>query len=889
MSLLVERQLAERGGTAPNGQVLADWQTYLSYVTTINDTPYTVTTIANLPLTYYGPSIPLGDGWTYGGLTSPTGTDQLIPPMTSSADQIETTSMPTTLEPGPSIPASSDTSSSPASYIVTSSRSSSSAPSLTTVSSSAALPALSSSGPALTPSASNPSSAFMPNTINDNPTSFPAPSPTPTTSEGDNSTLLASLLGALIPLIVTILVLLIFFCVYQKNRHSRDSRFFGLFSTSRWSSIRPDAGGAATSRKGKSREIGNENPPNVDDDEQGDGDRIKSPNEKSALLPGWTAQHHRLNSDSSEHAREVIIETNDELRDLPKKKTLLQRLNASIGLGLGRSISSGNSKAKLTGLNGEKRIVSGNTLEKGQGNRQGGSRRILSPSAMVSAATAGMVGMGVGTDKKDKRRTAQTSSTGTYERVLDDDQLFFSVPRPNRSSEESRGTGSATGEPSIPHSPYTHQGLTPPAEIRNMASGSFSIGIPYTPNTEAHDVSMDLSEMGAGAEQRRTRWSEDGERIRFPAPPGDGLGLYDDGTFGRPPRIGDQTQTRRESYMSVETEYYSAPSHSSSSHIPSAGVPIPRDAENYRHVSVSAFGSHPSTPTRPTRFSQPGSTSSFQPQRDPSPVRLISPLASPHKDQMPRPDQSQSQPQAQPPRRPVSGIGTTFHSIRNLFSSTPSTTPELTPVYNVQDTGSSDKDRRRSYVGQPIVGERLRGVPRSIGDFGEPLKKGALVAPALVSPRPSHSSERASLHLSIPTSQYHSHSSHTTSGSSNDATTASHEPALRGKRSKGTLLRASKIGELHRPHATPIQIHNRPAFRPEDEGGPSTLGRQQRSVHVANEDTEREREWEWEGEEDIDEFLAEGEELPPLTPDRNGMRDKGLRDSWMGRWSGSSP
>ncbi|WWC68864.1 uncharacterized protein I206_102800 [Kwoniella pini CBS 10737] len=815
--------IERRGGTAPNGQVLADWQTYLSYVTTINDTPYTVTTIANLPLTYYGPSIPLGDGWTYGGLTSPTDIDQMIPPMTNSVQspttQIEITS-PTFLTafssttPSATPPVSSPMTSSSINIQSTTSITTSSSTRLSTRSS--AVPPTSSSNHGNSDSVST----FFPHSVNDNPTT--APSPIPTNTNTDNFNLLAPLLGALIPLVLTILILLVIFCVYHKNRHSRDSRFFGLFSTQKRSSVQPDP--TSNTRTGKSKETVNV----AGTDEDG----VKSPNEKSALLPGWTAQHHRLNSDSS--SQEIITETNDGSTELAKRnETLLQRLD----LGLGWLIP-GN-QSSLSKKDKESRVVSGNTLEKGHGS----NRSFFSPSAMANAATAGLVGL---SSKKDKRNTAQSSSAGTYERVLDDDQLFFSVPRPNRSSEESRTSQldarSATGGLTIPHSPKG-KALDSPAEIVNMASGSFSIGIPYTPNTEVNDISIDLSEIGA--DRRRARWSEDSERIRFPAPPGAGLGIYDGGTFGRQPRI--REDERRESYMSGETEYYSAPSQSSSSHIPSTGIPIPRDAEEYRHVSVSAFGSHPSTPTRPARFSRPGSMSSTQQpsQRDLSPVKLISPLVSPRKAQSAHPN------------RPISGVGSTFHSIRNLFTFTPASSPDI------RNDTSVSRDNRKSYVGQPIIDERFEGTNRKVSEFGEPLKQGALVASTVVSPRPSHSSERASLHLSIPTTQYHSHSSHTTSGSSNDATEASHEPALRGKRSKGTLIKASKI--------TVIQ----------DQSGPSNLGR--RSIQVDDED----REWEWE--DNIDEFLAEGEELPPLTPDGNGMRDKGLRDSLIGRWSGSSP
>ncbi|OCF78163.1 hypothetical protein I204_00100 [Kwoniella mangroviensis CBS 8886] len=801
--------LEKRGGTAPGGLVLADWQTYLSYVTTINDTPYTVTTIANLPLTYYGPSIPLGDGWTYGGLTSLTRTDNLAPPMT------ETPVPSTDIEdsPSPTVTALSSQGSTASSS--TSLPTSSSDPITTCRSSiqSATFTASTHTPTSVSPITSSPSTTFAPDTINDPP---PVPTqpidPIPTDSEG--RTLLGPLLGALIPLALAILVILIFFCVYHKNRHSRESRFFSLFSKSKWSSLPSNPPGRPMGNKDKSREIG----------EHADiaGAGVKSPNEKSALLPGWTAQHHRRNSQQN------TTEVDDELMELAKRNdTLLQRLNLGLGW-LKTTPTPSNSSNSSDGSGGRK--ASGNTLEKGQG------RRIFSPATLASA-TAALATTGIG-NKRNKRNTNLTASTEGYERVLEDDQLFFSVPQRNESSDYSRSrTESASRSPSVSQdlSPGQKR-LSPPAQIRGMRSQTFSVGIPVTPGTDVQELSM---EIGDGT--RRARWSEDGERIRFPAPPetaGVGLGLYDDGTFGRPTELGEGDEgERRESYMSAETEYYSAPSHNSSPHVASRGIPIPRDTEEYRHVSVSAFGSHPSTPTQPGRFSQHGSSQS---DRDVSPVKLVSPLASPSKETK---------------ARPISGIGSTFHSIRNLFSSTP------TPSLDIRDQGSSNKDKRRSYVGQLLVDDRLKKISRSMGEFGEPLKQGALVAPALISPRPSHSSEQASLHLSIP-SQHHSHSSHTTSGSSsNDATEASHEPVVRGKRSKGMLIRASKIGELSRPPPLPIQVAS----------GSSHAGGGIREHH--------QREWE----ENVDEFMGEGELLPPLTPDWEGTRDKGMR--WSGRWS----
>ncbi|KAG8895978.1 hypothetical protein FRC00_006688 [Tulasnella sp. 408] len=52
-------------------QVLPYWLSASTTFVTTEGTVFPTTVVVNLPLTYYGPSIPLGPGWTYGGSTSP--------------------------------------------------------------------------------------------------------------------------------------------------------------------------------------------------------------------------------------------------------------------------------------------------------------------------------------------------------------------------------------------------------------------------------------------------------------------------------------------------------------------------------------------------------------------------------------------------------------------------------------------------------------------------------------------------------------------------------------------------------------------------------------------------------------------------------------------------
>ncbi|KAG6810088.1 hypothetical protein H0H92_013362 [Tricholoma furcatifolium] len=67
-------------------QVYPPWLTAVpTVIVDSNGVPIaTETTVLFLPLTYYGPSIPLGSDWVYGGLTSPASTSTTIPVTTTS-------------------------------------------------------------------------------------------------------------------------------------------------------------------------------------------------------------------------------------------------------------------------------------------------------------------------------------------------------------------------------------------------------------------------------------------------------------------------------------------------------------------------------------------------------------------------------------------------------------------------------------------------------------------------------------------------------------------------------------------------------------------------------------------------------------------------------------
>ncbi|KDQ59141.1 hypothetical protein JAAARDRAFT_33873 [Jaapia argillacea MUCL 33604] len=119
-------------------QALPSWLTYsTSFITNAEgSTVSTSTTLLTLPLTYYGPSIPLGtDGvWTYGGLTSPastatpTLTTTTSPPTTSATpNTTSTTAIPTSSTATTSSSTSSSSLSNPSSTSTTSPSSSATA------------------------------------------------------------------------------------------------------------------------------------------------------------------------------------------------------------------------------------------------------------------------------------------------------------------------------------------------------------------------------------------------------------------------------------------------------------------------------------------------------------------------------------------------------------------------------------------------------------------------------------------------------------------------------------------------------------------------------------------------------------------------------------------
>ncbi|KAL0945502.1 hypothetical protein HGRIS_000986 [Hohenbuehelia grisea] len=174
-------------------QELPPWLT--ASITTLTDAAgvpvSTSTTLLFLPLTYYGPSIPLGPDWTYGGLTSPASTSSI--PSTSA------------------IPSSSDFTSAPDTTAIPSP--------IPSESSSSSLPSESSTIASITetPTSSSFSSSFPSDT-----TSI-SPSPTAAAATGGHRSLIGIILGSVFGGILLLFVFGLYICL--RRRKHRQPRF----------------------------------------------------------------------------------------------------------------------------------------------------------------------------------------------------------------------------------------------------------------------------------------------------------------------------------------------------------------------------------------------------------------------------------------------------------------------------------------------------------------------------------------------------------------------------------------------------------------------------------------------------------------------------------------
>ncbi|KAG6918428.1 hypothetical protein DXG01_014607 [Tephrocybe rancida] len=154
----------------------------------------TETSILFLPLTYYGPSIPLDADWTYGGLTSPAETSTIIPVTTATEPSSTTTNIPITTSTA--IPTSP-----PTSTILT---------------------------PTATPTTISPSSVSLSNSFT---TSVSSASSTPTSvGAASNQLSRGQLIGVIVASILGfiflfIAALLLYLCIKGRQQRSRGHSF----------------------------------------------------------------------------------------------------------------------------------------------------------------------------------------------------------------------------------------------------------------------------------------------------------------------------------------------------------------------------------------------------------------------------------------------------------------------------------------------------------------------------------------------------------------------------------------------------------------------------------------------------------------------------------------
>ncbi|KIR55289.1 hypothetical protein I315_01875 [Cryptococcus gattii Ru294] len=783
----LKQKLEERRMTAPDGQVLPNWMSYVTYVSVIDGVSITTGSVADLPLTYYGASIPLISGWIYGGSTRPTShisisaseslsesiseeqTTQVINVMSSSNSDSRTSSSDTRSQ-------SSSTSTLFSSSLVPPTSSILPSGSIMSTSKSTSPPKASDAQPTTTCTSTS-TSSFVPN---------------------NQHNIVPPLLAVLIPVGIAFLIFLLLFCVYRCKRSDLGKGSLSWLFKPRQCTPVP-----CTPRKRRTPPIMTANP------------CFRSPNEKSALLPDFVAQHHRKSSNVS-----ASMEKDAGIRELVQQnQSLLQRL--SIGLGWANQTSNNSGKS------GTSRRTSGNTLEKGLG-----AGEAVAMAASRAAGAAGAVGIGWTMTGSNSNGNGQK-----YERVLNDDQLFYKVPWQTHSSNGSRGgaspSSSSLSRPSATASKQINSQASVREEVANprhegRPSMTFSVSIPETPG------SRHLSESDMEAADFSIRMASQPhiskDRMRFPIPPG--LGLYKDGAVSSNEDREGIPRTPTDSRGTSSGTFYSANSALHRDFTPPPGSPLHRDASDYKHASVSAFGSHPATPTiafhdHTTMSSQshcsPFSTNSCRSpitrvaaSRDPSPLKLPA---------SPSPVGSRMVPNSV-------ATDSAIQPMKKLFAPTPQSSRGSRSEMGVED------EREEEYTGQPIIDEAsLRGgmvIRRNIGEFGESLRPAYvfqnIISPTYTSLAPSYSSETASIHTSHFGSSFSdppSHQSHQSQAPSQcesslssrglhaSVNAASRRQALRGRMSHAQLFRTSEIVE---------QLEEMPSMSREQQIGVGAVG-----------------------------------------------------------------
>jgi hypothetical protein len=482
----------------------------------------------------YGPSIPLGPDWTYGGITSPpVGREptQPAPPSTTTSESIPESSQ--SAEPSPITTQLTTTDiASPSSSL---NPLQTGAGPIETIPSSA-IASQSFSSPSVIGISSSTSLSVSPSIPQSTQSSRPTESAPPTNSRK----LLPLLPAILVPLLVAIiLLLLLIYCFRRRDRSKAgyttaigaSSGGFGGWLTSSFARRANGSGERFTSAWTQVSETDQA----VERKDTSPISPVSAENwskshERSALL-GFIPNHHRTSSSidvarptetTNEIAPAVPEKTEEELEVMAdRNQSLLRRLNLGLGwLSVASLVSSKGSGSKS-------RIASGFTLEKGNGGTGalGVPKEETESEKTESADKSGTSGMKTTSGSANASAAAlsndqlfyrpphdSTSSRGSTPSIRGSPRRgFFSRFKPETSSKKSKRSSGPSRKSWMSHDvvPEGEEG-----KLLREGSEGMSIAVPRTPSSVEGN-----KRLSGGV----TRW-DSRERLRFPHPPGPGEG-----------------------------------------------------------------------------------------------------------------------------------------------------------------------------------------------------------------------------------------------------------------------------------------------------------------------------------------------------------------------------
>jgi len=394
----------------------------------------------------YGPSIPLGPDWTYGGITSPAAEESTIsPPLaTTTIDPIGEVSSVASASAEPSLPAEPSSSpvaatmsQSPVSEAILNPLQTGAGPLEAAPTSASVTQSLSS--PLVIGLSTNSPSATSSDAIE---TTQSTPQPTQSTQSSSNK-LLPLLPAILVPLLVAALLLLLLIYCFRRRERSKagyttaigaSSGGFGGWLTSSFARRANGSGEVFTSAWTQVPEV----KPEVSPISPVSAEAWNKSQDRSALL-GFIPNHHRTSSSidvarpiEAVPAQSIVVAASEEELEVmaDRNQSLLRRLN--LGLGWLSAASLVSSK----GSGSKSRIASGFTLEKGNG----GTGALGVPEETESEKTESADKSGTASGTKETTSGSASASAA----ALSNEQLFY---RPPQDSISSRGSTSSRGSP----------------------------------------------------------------------------------------------------------------------------------------------------------------------------------------------------------------------------------------------------------------------------------------------------------------------------------------------------------------------------------------------------------------------------------------------------------